>query len=934
MKKLLSAVTSLAMSASVATSALSSMNVSAAGGSSAVQPNVSMGDILDVSAMKTADVPSAVLQKASDIKVFPEKDVYEVKAGDTIKELSLMIDAGSHSVGMYALEFDTVPNGFTISNPSKVNLAAQDTAWQTVGNAYYCNSIGGGGDPIKPSTSDPIFYFDLAVGSNVAPGEYTLNLKRVDTIESTSNGYTATVQPIKIKVAGPATTAAVTNAPAQNNPTQALATYAPATQAPATQGSQTPAQSPAQSQLKLDSSFKFFPEKDLYTAKAGDTVKEILMMVEPGNHSVGMYALEFDSLPSGFTLVNPSKTNEAAEDTAWNKVGDVYFNNSLNGGDPIKPSTEDPLFYFDLQIASTVPDGVYTINFKRLDVIESPESSFTAATTPVKIQVGDSLIPGVTYAPATNAPATNAPATNTPAQGNQPAAQNPTTSDKQLAVNSEFKLFPEKDNYEIKAGSTQKEILLFVEPGTHSSGMYALEFGDLPAGFTMKNPSKTNEAAEDTAWNKVGDVYYNNSLNGGDPIKPSTEDPLFYFDLEVASTVAPGEYTIPIKRLDVIESQDKQFGAAVTPVKVTVTNSGTVTPTSATPTNAAIPTNAQNPSTSDFVVKPGTYNVKAGEDVDVEVMVENGGHNPGMYAVEFDSLPDGITMKKFDGINLAQDDSPWKANGSTYNCNSLAAGGDPVTFNASEPIMTFKLSTSKDLKPGDYEFTFKRFHVVDSKTVEYDAKVEKGIIRITSDATDAPATTPTQATPTNAPTTTATPAPTPTSAQVTPTNAPQQTPTNPSSQTPAASGSVAWDIADKVPAKAGSTVEVPIKVSGNGDLTVAGAQFKVKAAKGSLSSAKTPSVYADAVEFNTNTNEIAFGNGTGAGSAVKDGDAVATLVISVPAGTPAGEYAVDFDKDSFLCVVDGNGNDITSKVTLTNGSILVGDVATGGATWD
>ena len=93
-----------------------------------------------------------------------------------------------------------------------------------------------------------------------------------------------------------------------------------------------------------------------------------------------MYALEFGQLPAGFTIKNPAKTNEAAEDTAWNKVGDVYFNNSLNGGDPIKPSTEDPLFYFDLQIASTVPDGVYTINFKRLDVIESPESSFTAAT--------------------------------------------------------------------------------------------------------------------------------------------------------------------------------------------------------------------------------------------------------------------------------------------------------------------------------------------------------------------------------------------------------------------------------------------------------------------------------------------------------------------------------------------------------------------------
>jgi hypothetical protein len=123
--------------------------------------------------------------------------------------------------------------------------------------------------------------------------------------------------------------------------------------------------------------------------------------------------------------------------------------------------------------------------------------------------------------------------------------------------------------------------------------MYALEFGQLPAGFTIKNPAKTNDAAESIAWRKVGDVYFCDSINGGDPIKPSTEEPLFYFDLEVASTVADGEYTIPIKRLDVIESKDSSFAASVTqPIKITVSGGTVAQPTTAAPTEAQ-PTEAQ-----------------------------------------------------------------------------------------------------------------------------------------------------------------------------------------------------------------------------------------------------------------------------------------------------------------------------------------------------
>ena len=85
MKKLLAAVTSFAMSASLMTSAFaSSFNVSAAGRVSAVQPNVSIGEVADVAVNKTAQADFVVTP--NDIKAKP---------GDTV-EVEVYASAGSH----------------------------------------------------------------------------------------------------------------------------------------------------------------------------------------------------------------------------------------------------------------------------------------------------------------------------------------------------------------------------------------------------------------------------------------------------------------------------------------------------------------------------------------------------------------------------------------------------------------------------------------------------------------------------------------------------------------------------------------------------------------------------------------------------------------------------------------------------------------------
>ena len=348
----------------------------------------------------------------------------------------------------------------------------------------------------------------------------------------------------------------------------------------------------------------------------GETYTTDILYNFAGEPTVARSKVKF--VPTGTVVVDADETGDPAGNETNNVASLAWTTASDGTGYKWTGSKSDdyPIFVVNVTFPKGTKAGTYTIDFldylkdaKYPDIysnlIEVGGTKYSTKNAnlnlkgglEIKVNGGGAVTPTPTAAPTAAVTPTAAPTAAQPT-----AAPGTSTEDKTLPVNSEFKLFAEKDVYEVKAGSTEKDLCLYVDPGTHSSGMYALEFGQLPEGFTITKYSKTNEAAEDTAWNKVGDVYFNNSLNGGDPIKPSTEAPLFYFDLEVASTVADGEYTIPIKRLDVIESKDSSFAASVTqPIKITVTG-GTATveptttgaiPTSAQPTTEAQPTEAQ-----------------------------------------------------------------------------------------------------------------------------------------------------------------------------------------------------------------------------------------------------------------------------------------------------------------------------------------------------
>ncbi|MDE5861553.1 MAG: hypothetical protein K2H28_05100, partial [Ruminococcus sp.] len=141
-------------------------------------------------------------------------------------------------------------------------------------------------------------------------------------------------------------------------------------------------------------------------------------------------------------------------------------------------------------------------------------------------------------------------------------------------------------------------------------------------------------------------------------------------------------------------------------------------------------------------------------------------------------------------------------------------------------------------------------------------------------------------------------------------------------------GEIAWDIPEVV-AKPGEKVTMDVLVidDGNSAIPVAGAQFKINADKAEFVSVDGSEAYDSAVKNNKETNEFAFGQGQGKGTAAKNGAKVITLTYTAP--TTPGVYPVTWSEEF---ISDTNGQDITDKITLLPGSITV--AAQGDITWD
>ena len=311
----------------------------------------------------------------------------------------------------------------------------------------------------------------------------------------------------------------------------------------------------------------------------------------------------------------------------------------------------------------------------------------------------------------------------------------------------------------------------------------------------------------------------------------------------------------------------------------TTTNQTTVSTTISNTTTTTVTTKAPDPADGSAKWVIPTVHAQKGEKVTLDVIV-SGDSNLDVSGAEFNISADSVFGKPTASGSSAYD-AALEYNPETNEYAFAQGIGKGTAAKDGAVILSIDYTVPADIEAGTYPVTWSDIFVSDTNGLEITNKVDAvdGAI-IIDEAID---------------------------------------------------GEIAWDIPE-VTAKPGETVklDVIVKDTDNAAVPVSGAQFKITADTAEFVSVdeKTAAYDAD-IENNPKTNEFAFAQGVGKGTAAADGAKVFTLTYTAP--TTPGTYPV---KWSEAFISDTNGNDITENISLLDGSITVeNDVAEGGVSW-
>ena len=182
MKKLLSAVTSVVMSLTLMTGAFTSP-VSAAGGMTAVQPNVSIGEVSGVAANKKADA-----------EVSLDLGNYKVKPGQTF-DVEVKIDCHNNAVSAgdvtYAIESPLEITELLDYSPAlddrdvMVNLATKKMNFTSLVDS----------EPSVIRSDDALMIVSVSVPANTPAGDYKISVTDAKIFKGNSSATWNTEDP-------------------------------------------------------------------------------------------------------------------------------------------------------------------------------------------------------------------------------------------------------------------------------------------------------------------------------------------------------------------------------------------------------------------------------------------------------------------------------------------------------------------------------------------------------------------------------------------------------------------------------------------------------------------------------------------------------------------------------------------------------------------
>ncbi len=160
----------------------------------------------------------------------------------------------------------------------------------------------------------------------------------------------------------------------------------------------------------------------------------------------------------------------------------------------------------------------------------------------------------------------------------------------------------------------------------------------------------------------------------------------------------------------------------------------------------------------DFTIEPEARTAKPGETIEkIPVIIDSNGRSVSTLVFRLpEDLPDGweveLSSKKCGCTELGK--LNFEQNAATYNAATIDPdNGHPLPIIDGNPMVYINIKVPEDAAPGDYEYFFARFHIVEEVRADgysnaYNGKILPGKITIEGDApqtTDKPAQTTTKA---------------------------------------------------------------------------------------------------------------------------------------------------------------------------------------------
>ena len=645
MKKLISAATSLAMAASMASAvvpfatgaaALKTLEIRTLNSGASTTVDCSAGDvtipigIYVVEDKNTSDSISAQITvnssngDPSTVKfsaIVPGEDEYyddniTVTGGDggTYSLSQAVTFAGTFKSGTRGDTFKVLGNVAVSSDKSYplggTNNAFASTAWVVPNDGYTWAGT--------KSDSFPIVIVDVTFAQGTKAGTYTIDFldyksddKNPDIkscmIESsdvegrkmtTDNGYLALGQSLTFTVGGSASTPDPTQAPVQPTEAPVQPTAAPVqpTAAPvqptAAPGGQTA--QPATRDQSGAAEWEKGTALDTFVIKSGELTIEagktgtLEVFAESAGTAVAQLVTRLNDrdLPVGLSVVGlGDEVSYAAKKAAVDTQGEFQYINTLDKeGAPQTLKDSEPIVQYDIKCDANMVNGTYDFSLSRGTVATSRDDCYEAKILPGKITVTGGVEPGGETPVPTQAPATEAPTS-----GGQPATKDPSGAaewEKGAPLDS---FIVKSGNWEVKPGETVLVEVFAESAGTAVAQLVTrLNDRDLPVGMTVVGlGDEVSYAAKKAAVDTQGEFQYINTLDKeGAPQTLKDEEPIVQYEVKVDSSVAPGTYDFALSRATVATSRDDCYEAKIVAGTIKVIPNGEVTPTEAPATEA------------------------------------------------------------------------------------------------------------------------------------------------------------------------------------------------------------------------------------------------------------------------------------------------------------------------------------------------------------